>query len=393
MLSIFSGFEALRKARRWLAIPAVFGLTACDPSMMATGPVTGLEGLSGDTVEVALLLPQGSANSGDAIVAQSLENAARLAAQDVQGANVLITVYDTAGNATQAASVAAEAVNNGADVIVGPLFSEAANAVGVALSGTDIPVLSFSNNTSIAGGNVFLLGNTFQNTARRMAGYARSQGKQNVYIVHARNVAGEAGRAAVEDALLRAGLGLAGSTDYEFSQNGVFAASSSVAQGARATGADAVFLTSDAAGALPIFAQLLPENGLDPAEFQYMGLTRWDIPQLMNLPALQGGWFAISDPARTGGFANRYQLAVGSAPHPLAGLAYDGIAAIGAITQAGQKVNAASLTQGAGFQGTGGVFRFAPDGTIQRALAIATIQDGLVAILEPAPQSFGLGGS
>ena len=46
------------------------------------------------------------------------------------------------------------------------------------------------------------------------------------------------------------------------------------------------------------------------------------------------------------------------------GLAYDGIAAIGALVKQGKSdaLTSAALTQGAGFQGTGGVFRLLPNG-------------------------------
>ena len=388
-----SVFQATRKMRmQAFALLSVLGLAACDPSMMG-GPISGLPGAgSGDTVKVALLVPRGSVNAGDDIVSQSLENAARLAAADLSGVTVELEVYATAGNAATAATAAVEAVSNGADIVLGPLFSEAANSVGVALSNTSIPILAFSNNPAIAGGNVFVLGNTFQNTADRLIDYASRQGLGNVYVVHAQNVSGDAGRNAVETAVFRQGMSLAGSTSYEFSQSGVVTASAEVSIDARATGADAVFLTSDAAGALPLFAQLLPEQGLTADTIQYIGLTRWDIPQIQTLPAIQGAWFTVPDPGRATGFSTRYQETYGSAPHPLAGLAYDGVAAIGAIAAADLPVTTQSLTQGAGFQGTGGVFRFRADGTNQRGLAVATILEGNLVILEGAPQSFDVGG-
>jgi ABC-type branched-subunit amino acid transport system substrate-binding protein len=66
----------------------------------------------------------------------------------------------------------------------------------VAASGVN--VLAFSNNASIAGGNVFVLGQTFDNTAKRLASYAVRSGKGKIMIVHDRNVAGELGKAAIE---------------------------------------------------------------------------------------------------------------------------------------------------------------------------------------------------
>ena len=122
-----------------------------------------------------------------------------------------------------------------------------------------------------------------------------------------------------------------------------------------------------------------------------VGLNRWDVsPDLLSLPGLQGGIFAIPDQGLNAQFESRYQAAYGSAPHPLAPLAYDGIAAIGALAARGdgQALSRASLTQGQGFQGTGGIFRLLADGTNQRGLAVATVRNNQVVILDPAPRSF-----
>jgi hypothetical protein len=158
------------------------------------------------------------------------------------------------------------------------------------------------------------------------------------------------------------------------------------------SGADAIFLTSTTAGALPLFTQLLPEAGLTPGSVQYIGLTRWDIPaQTLALPGVQGGWFALPDPAKAAGYQARYQAAYGSSPHPISGLAYDGIAAIGALIGGGSgtALSGAALTQSAGFQGVNGVFRLRPNGTNERGLAVATIQNKQVVVIDPAPRGFG----
>src|SRR5690606_30112453 len=184
----------------------------------------------------------------------------------------------------------------------------------------------------------------------------------------------------------------AGAMTYEFSQQGVVNAVPGIVSTARSSGADAVFFTADTAGALPLLAQLLPEGGLDKVQTQFIGLTRWDIPPAtLSMPGVQGGWFAMPDPGLTAQFQARYMGAYGEMPHPIAGLAYDGIAAIGALARAGKSdaLTTAALTQGSGFAGVNGVFRLRPDGTNERGLAVAQIQNGQVVVIDPAPRSFG----
>ena len=109
------------------------------------------------------------------------------------------------------------------------------------------------------------------------------------------------------------------------------------------------------------------------------------------LPGVQGAWFALPDPATHQQFTTRYAAAYGEGPPIYAGFAYDGIAAIGAIAKTGGAgaLTAASLTQGAGFVGVGGIFRLRGDGTADRGLAIAQIQNSQVVIIDPAPRNFG----
>lgn len=386
MLSVF------RRARKslgqfCLGLGAVV-LSACVP---AGGPTASGPG-NGGSVQVALLVPSGSGQSQDELFGSNLENAARLAMADLSGVNIDLRVYKTGGSPAQASALAKQAVDEGAQVILGPFYSEEANAAGVAVANSGVNVLAFSNNAAIAGGNVFVLGQTFDVTARRLASYAVRNGKSKVLIVHDRNVAGEIGKAAIERGVSAAGGSVVGVTSYEFSQNGIVQAASGIVSTAKSSGATALFLTADAAGALPLLSQLLVDNGIDRNTTQFIGLTRWDIPPAtLALPGVQGGWFAMPDPGLTAQFRSRYESAYGSQPVPVAGLAYDGIAAIGALAgrvNAGAPLSKSDLTQSAGFAGVSGIFRLLPNGTNQRGLAIAQIRGGQVVVVDSAPRSF-----
>ncbi len=389
MFLLLSNFRKF--AGRIVAAFSILWLAACQPVSLSGGG----NGPSINTkapVPVALLVPGGSQSASDNLLAKNLENAARLAIADLQGVKIDLRVYNTAGNPSQAASVAVQAVNEGAKIIVGPLYAEAANAAGVAVAGRNVNVLAFSNNAHIAGGNVFILGSTFQNTANRLVSYAKRQGRSKIAIVHARNNAGEVGRAAIASAISKAGATPAGVASYEFSQNGIINAVPQIAQTIKGGGAQAVFFTASTDAALPLLTQMLPENGVKNDVIKFIGLTRWDIPTAtLALPGVQGSWFAMPHPGMTAKFSARYSAAFGSNPLPIAGLSYDGIAAIGALVKAGKSnaLTTSALTQGAGFVGANGIFRLRPDGTNQRGLAVAQIQNNRVVIVDAAPSSFG----
>lgn len=386
------GPKAARLTARLAALAGLAWLAACEPVPLGGGVTSGPAINPNAAVPVALLLPRGSGNAGDDTLSDSLEKAARLAIAGLDGVRIDLRVYGTAGQPARAQEAALQAVADGARIILGPVYAENANAVAVAVAPKGINVLSFSNNATIAGGNLFVLGPTFENTAERLVGYAKRQGKQRVFVAHDQNVPGQLGAQAIQQAVARAGVTLSGTLGYELSQTGVIAAVPQIKAGVEAGQADALFLTANTAGALPILAQLLPEQGVSPATTQFIGLTRWDIPaQALDLPGVQGGWFALPDPTATAAFAARYQAAYGTAPHPIGGLGFDGIAAIGALVKqrGAAALTGAALTQGAGFQGANGVFRLRTDGTNERGLAVAQIRDRQVVVIDPAPQSFG----
>jgi len=386
-------FTQARKATaRMTAGLALLWLAACSiPATVGVTEDTGQRIDPGAPVQVALLVPGAAGGQTDAFVSSNLENAARMAIADLNGVNINLRVYNTAGNPAQAAQVATAAVDDGAQIILGPLFGAAANAAGVAVAGRNVNVLAFSNNPTIAGGNVFILGPTFDNTANRLVQYASRQGVSRYTIVHGANDAGAFGRDAISSAVSRNGGQVTSTESYALSQAGVTAAAPQIVSAVNGTGSDAVFLTGDATGDLPFILNGLSAAGLQSTDAQFLGLTRWDAtPEVFANPNAQGAFFALPDQALTAQFENRYAAIYGSSPHPLAGLAYDGIAAIGALVAQG---NANALTKGAlttsqGFRGTGGIFRLLPNGLNQRGLAVATIQNNTVTLLEQAPQSF-----
>lgn len=377
--------SARKSLGRFVLVLFALTLAACVPS----GNSGNGGRSSGGTVQVALLVPGGSGQASDQILSDSLVNAARMAVTDLGGVSIDLRIYQTGGDPGTAQAVAIQAVDEGAKIILGPVFAQEANAVGVAMASRGISVLAFSNNPDIAGGNVFVLGPTFDNSARRLAGYAVRAGKSRIMIVHDRNSAGEAGKTAIQKGVAATGGTVVAVSSYEFSQAGVASAASGIINTARDTGANAMFLTADTAGALPLLSQMLIEAGLDREATKFLGLTRWDIPaQTLGLPGVQGGWFALPDPALYAQFQSRYTAAYGSGPHPIAGLAYDGIAAIGALTKQGRDLSTGSLTQGSGFVGVSGIFRLRSDGTNERGLAIAEIRQNQVVVIDPAPRSF-----
>lgn len=386
-----------RAALRSAALISALVLAACQPvggptTTELAGPQTGQLIDPSQPVPVALLVPGGSDSANVEWLARSLRNAAKMAAADAQGTVIDLRVYDTAGGAETAVAAANSAADAGAKIIVGPLFAESANAVGRAMASRNINVLSFSNNSEIAGGNVFILGNSFSNIANRLVSHGVRQGKRNYYIVAENDVAGQIGGRAIEAAIARNGARMAGRSNHSVSVSGIDTIIPQIVEASTSGRVDAIFLTANNQAVLPYVTERLAAEGITSPVIQFMGLTRWDEPPArLAMAQLQNGWFALPDQALKQRFQARYQAAYGEKPHDLAGLAYDGVAAIASLARAGNRnaLTSTGLTQRSGFAGVDGVFRLRQDRTAERGLAIATLQSGQVVILDPAPRGFG----
>ncbi|MBD9528263.1 MULTISPECIES: penicillin-binding protein activator [Paracoccus] len=377
---------------RLAAIASAVFLAACEPIETArSGPSTGPTIDPSQPVPVALLVPSGGGADLDWL-ARSLTNSAKMAAADAQGATIDLRVYNSGGDPGTAVAMANKAADEGAKIILGPLFADSANAVGLAMAPRGINVLSFSNNSDIAGGNVFVLGTTFANTADRLAKFAVRNGKRRILVVAEDDAAGQVGSRAIQAAIQRNRGTVAGVATHALSQESIDQVVPNIRQAAESGNVDAVFLTANQGAVLPYLTDRLADAGITSASVQMMGLTRWDQPaSRLSLRGVQGGWFALPDHRLKGQFDQRYRAAYGEAPHELGSLGYDGVAAIAALARAGKRnaLTTAGLTQNSGFQGITGAFRLRRDGTNERALSVATVRNGRVEVLDAAPSSFG----
>ncbi|MDF3608501.1 penicillin-binding protein activator [Paracoccus sp. DMF-8] len=382
-----------RPLARLGAVATALFLAGCQAGPMgSSGTQTGQQIDPRQPVPVALLVPAGTGSADLDWLARSLTNSARMAAADAQGATIDLRIYEAGSEPGQAVASANRAVDEGAKIILGPLFADSANAVGNTVAPRGVNVLSFSNNADIAGGNVFVLGNTFDNVANRLIRYGVRNGKRRILLVAEDDTAGQVASRAIEGAISANGAVLAGKAVHPVSTSGIDGIVPNVASAVGSGNVDAVFVTANQGAVLPYLLDKLNGAGVNAASTQMVGLTRWDQPAArLQLPGVQGGWFAVPDTRMKAQFDQRYRSAYGEAPHELGSLAYDGVAAISALVRAGNRnaLTTSGLTQSSGFKGINGTFRLKRDGTNERALSVATVRNGQLVILDPAPQSFG----
>ncbi|MGU9963639.1 MAG: penicillin-binding protein activator [Candidatus Halichondribacter symbioticus] len=343
-----------------------------------------------EPINIALLVPLNATDPNIHALATNLVEAAELARDSFPNLNLKLNIFITEGTTEGAIKAAQDARQFESQIIVGPLFSTSATAVKRELTDANINILSFSNNGRIADKNLFILGTTFENRANRVMGYAATRGYHRFASVSAQNAGGVQTATAVASAAQTLGLEYSGDFTYPFSPKGIAEASPFIINQVIATATGAIVLSADSDGGLSQLGQALSREGLDDARVKVLGTTRWDIPASnLSTPGLNSGWFALPDTFATSTFNQRFLDKYHRAPHPLAGLAYDAIIAIGTGLQNGDTgaLMRNALTRRQGFIGAAGLFILQKDGTNRRALAIGEPTGTSFRVISPAPQN------
>src|SRR5215813_2126177 len=110
---------------------------------MAANPAVG-----NGQVRVALVLPL-SAQGNAAVAAQSMKNAAEMALAEFKSVNMQLLVKDDGGTPQGAQVATQQAISEGAEIVIGPLFAQSVNAAGQAARAGNIPVIAFSTDASV----------------------------------------------------------------------------------------------------------------------------------------------------------------------------------------------------------------------------------------------------
>jgi branched-chain amino acid transport system substrate-binding protein len=334
--------------------------------------------------KVALVLPltqNGSASS----VGTSLRHAAELAYAESGSNDLTILVKDDRSTPDGAREATQAAVNEGAELILGPLFAADVREAARVAKAADRPVIGFSTDTGAAQHGVYLLSFLIESYVDRIVDYAAQQGKKSFAALVPENDYGNVALAEFQQAAAKHNIRVEAIERY---QPGTLSAAAGRIAGDLPR-IDALFIP-DQADAMPAVSQALTANGIDSHKVQILGTGIWNDPRVLKLPALQGAWFATPENSGFNAFAQRYHAKFGNEPSRIATLAYDAVSLVAALarTQGSQRFAEATLTNASGFNGADGVFRFRADGQNERGLAVLQIGNGAATTLSPAPRSF-----
>jgi ABC-type branched-subunit amino acid transport system substrate-binding protein len=370
------------------ACSGVSDLFNANPPPAAPQPSTAI---GTGQVKVGLILPLSAAGNAGT-VAQSMKNAAEMALAEFNSPNIQLLVKDDGGNSGGAQLAAQQALDEGAEIIVGPLFAHSVGVVGAAARQRGVPVIAFSTDASVAARGVHLLSFLPESDVDRIVDYAVGHGKRSFAAMLSDGAYGTVVEGAFKQAVARKGGRIVALERYALESGKMQAPARLVAQAAR--GADAIFIP-EGPEVVPSVVQALIAAGLDVKRVQLLGTGLWDDPRIFSDTTLQGGWYAAPDSTGFRNFSARYRGRFGQDPVRTATLAYDAVALVAALvkTQGAQRFSEQVLTNASGFAGIDGLFRFRPDGTNQRGLAVMQVAPTGGQIIGPPPRAFGGSGT
>ena len=361
---------------------------------------------AGGPVKVAVLLPLSGAN---AELGKAMLEAAQMALFTTGNDRLTLVPRDTTGTPDGAAVAARAALADGAQLILGPLLAAEVDAVKPVAGEAKINVIAFSTATQLAGDNVFLMGFLPRQEVVREAAFARESGLSRFAVLAPNSEYGRLMTDALRETASQAGATVVKAETFDSRSSDVGPAIQRLA-GNTASAAPGTSPEPDAAPApgptqrVSFDALLLPEGGdqlkqiarrlktagIGSPQVRLLGSGLWDDASVSSEPALVGGWFAASPPDARREFQSRFQSTYGHAPPRLASLAFDAAALAAVLAKAGGPAPFShdAILNPSGFTGVDGLFRFTPQGLVQRGLAVLEVQPQGPVVVSPAPRDF-----
>jgi ABC-type branched-subunit amino acid transport system substrate-binding protein len=341
-------------------------------------------------VRVGIILPFSDASANVRALANSMMRAAELALYDSGNHDIQLMAADDTGSPADAAAAAQKLLDQGAEIIIGPVFSASVGTVAPLARDRGVPVLAFSTDRSVAGNGVYLLSFQPQSEVGRVIAYAASQGHKNFAAMIPQTPYGDVVEQSFRQAVTAAGATIGDVERFNPSAGAVMDPAAAVAK----SGCDAIFIAQGGI-LLRSIAPTLAYNGVDNTKVKYLGTGLWSDPATAKEPLLSGSWFAAPQPSANDTFNAKYRQTFGADPPQLASLAYDAISLVALLAPGTpyHRFTLAALIDPNGFTGANGIFRFRQDGSVERGLAVLSVDPNGFTVVSPAPTTFQSSGS
>ena len=254
----------------------------------------------------------------------------------------------------------------------------------------DLPIVTFSNDQTVAGGNNWLASITPEEEVASIVSYAASQGYTAFAYFGPDSDIGRRIATALQFEADRNGAFMITKAMYPESTTSPDSEAKYVAQSinnAINAGDKVAVLIPERGNMIRRVGPLLAYHGVNVRTTKLLGLSGWNDPAVWREPSLKDAWFVSTSPEDENAFRARYERLYGRAPSSLASVAYDAAAMAFQIIGDGV-VDQSEFTDKNGFRGVNGLFRFRVDGTAERRLPILEVSGSGARVVQPAAATF-----
>ena len=355
---------------------------------------------------LGVFLPRTGTNQ---IYGQQIGEGLEMALFQLANPAIELIYYDT-GSDDPIEKLGAQALADDIDIAIGPLFSANAERLLPSLRPAMIPILSLSNNQTIAQPGLWVMGLVpEQQIDSQIAGAIAANydefailseqsafgdqltshivGRLGDFGLNAANLLSVNSTVSADDEGLIAAL--KGFTDYQPLQEDELIED-------RPAPYDVLILAGGADFILKV-APLLSYYDLGPDRVLYLGTDLWSNPALAREPSLQGAFITALDPALSAAFASRHKQIYQTMPSLLSQLGFDVMAVAAQAVQAQSEEDyngvlqnkvVSALVQDRGYSGYTGAFKLLPNGLNNRQFITFQLVDGNLQKSDILPEAF-----
>ena len=355
-----------------------------------------IDNLTSQKTQIALLLPIGSTDRNLSYLGKSLRDAAFLAKEDLGNNSFDIKTYDTFGKTNKGLIAYETAVKERNEIFIGPYLAKITRAISNKFPFNNFKILSLSNDPTVIGKNIFILGDTVTNRANNLIKYSLKNNKKRFALINPiKNKNEEIERKLVNKISLNNGI-LTFSTNYSNDIAKISKLAEIIKQKSKISNTDVIIFTGNPdKNMLHLAAELADISKSKSIDgIQIIGLSSWsNSASIISEPAFQNSWLALPDDRFRTIFENKFIKKFGYRPHPKSNLTYDAIAALGVLDKRPINRNLyqnkfSGLFNSNGFIGIDGIFRFNNDRIAEKELSVIQIINGQPNIIKKARNRF-----
>jgi ABC-type branched-subunit amino acid transport system substrate-binding protein len=365
-------------------------------------------------IPVALFLPLTGKNKD---LGWSIFNATSLSLFDNDINNKIeLVLFDSKENPEESKKVFKEIIDRNIKVVIGPIFTNTVLAIEKMARDNDITVITLSNNHELLNkttryGGVFVGGIIPETQVDKIINFSMDKGKFNFAVIAPNNQYGKIVTEQMKKFIRSRDGNFITSEFYENNNIDIDRAVQKVISSfgipSNSRNRDTSYLSDydriypqvifipEAGKALTRIAGSISRLNNEERNFQLIGSTQWNDSAVLSDINLYGAWIPAPEDGRFRIFEKNYYRSFGKFPPRITSIAYDAVLAIAKIAE--QKTNL-KLTFNEfiefnnsiknGFEGIDGIFRFLPNGAIQRNLAVLQIGNGKFETIESSTPKF-----